>query len=126
MTDDVSESILRLTTATPNGVTGFSVLRGYARPYSGPAPITTVDSTINNISGSTGKTTIHGNEIKHSLFVFDSAFDTSMHIKFNNVTDHDWVVVDFFSLLKLVDRKSVVKGKRVSVGLVQVVSRIIK
>src|SRR3546814_13884967 len=57
MTDDVSESILRLTTATPNGVTGFSVLRGYARPYSGPAHITTVNSTIKKRNGSTGETT---------------------------------------------------------------------
>jgi hypothetical protein len=106
MTGDVDETVMRFAVAPASGSEGFTVLRGYARPYSGPAPITTVNSTINNITGSAGETTVINNAFKNTLLVIDSDFDTFITISNNTgVEATDWVNGDFFSVLQLGDGK---------------------
>lgn len=110
MFDDVNDTIMRLKTPTPNGVKGFTVLRGYARPYSGDAPITTVNNTINNITGSAGESGTLNHSAANNLLIVNSDFDTFITISVNTGDEvTDWRAGDFFSVLQAGDGKVEVK-----------------
>ncbi|QVR48642.1 tail fiber protein [Stenotrophomonas phage BUCT609] len=52
-TDDDPRSIIRFTQPMKPGWSWFTVLRGYAKPYTGPAPITTLAFPIKTYDGTT-------------------------------------------------------------------------
>lgn len=53
MGDDSSETLLHFETPVPDGAVWFTVLRGYAKPYAGPAPIVSLDIPIYDATGPT-------------------------------------------------------------------------
>lgn len=50
MGDTLADTAIRFTTAPANGVRWFTVLRGYARPYTGPQPVTSLRMPVINTS----------------------------------------------------------------------------
>lgn len=92
-----ADTLLRFATAPASGAVGWSVLRGGVLPYSGPAPITTVNSTVNSTSTST---TINNTSANNLLVVTGSA-DVTITISKNSNAATDWVTGDFFSVIQM-------------------------
>lgn len=53
MGETSADTVLRFTTAPPLGVRWFTVLRGYAKPYTGPQPLTTLRIPVLAVPGDT-------------------------------------------------------------------------
>ena len=96
--DDPDDSVLRFTTAPAGGVRGFTVLRGYARPYIGPQPVTTLALSVATLTAST---LVDGTR-QHTLLVVDSAVDVTISIRENTGDpDLDWGDGEYFSVFQL-------------------------
>ncbi len=52
-TEDPADTMIHFETPVPDGTVWFTVLRGYAKPYAGPVPITNLDIPIFDAEGST-------------------------------------------------------------------------
>lgn len=101
--DDPADSVMRFAVAPGDGVEGFTVLRGYARPYTGPTPITTVGgpvTIVNNVDG----TTID-NSYMNTIVGITSDFDVTVTIRANTGAANDWKAGEFFSVMQLGDGK---------------------
>ena len=94
-----ADTVIRMLGGAPDiGVKGFTVLRGYARPYIGDEPVTTVAPTI--ITTITGDTTI-GADFHNTLIVLNSATPVTLTIRENTGdADLDWGNGEFFSVLQ--------------------------
>lgn len=95
---DGAPPVIRFAVAPGNGVRGFTTLRGYARPWIGPSPITTVAPTI--ITNITGDTLITS-ALHNSLIVINSASLVTLTIRANTGAASDWKQGQFFSVLQL-------------------------
>jgi len=91
-------AMIRLAVPPPDGQKGFTVLRGYARPYTGPAPITTVAPTV--VTGINSNTVLDAS-YQNSLIVISSATDVTLTIKANSGVGTNWLAGQFFSVLQL-------------------------
>ncbi len=90
--------VIRFPVPPAEGIRGFTVLRGYARPWIGQTPIYTVaPNIITNITGDT----IIGAEYHNALIVISSADDVTLTIRANTGSDTDWKRGQFFSALQL-------------------------
>lgn len=74
------------------------VLRGYARPYVGPSPLTTVAPTI--INDIDGDTLIDGS-YRNTIIVITSATDVLLTIRLNTGAENDWKRGDYFSAMQM-------------------------
>lgn len=94
-----ADTVIRMLGGAPDiGVKGFTVLRGYARPYIGDEPVTTVAPTV--ITTITGDTTI-GADFHNTLIVLNSATPVTLTIRENTGdADLDWGNGEFFSVLQ--------------------------
>lgn len=72
------DTLIRFTVAPGNGVAWFTVLRGYAKPYTGPTPITTRNIPVVR-SGLTSY--FAGGESKYSLIVFSNPAAVTVTVK---------------------------------------------
>ena len=95
---DGAPPVIRFPAPPGEGVRGFTVLRGYARPWIGQPPIYTVAPDI--ITSITGDTII-GSELHNSLIVVNSADDVTLTIRANTGAESDWKAGQFFSALQL-------------------------
>ncbi|MDY4297510.1 MULTISPECIES: hypothetical protein [unclassified Xanthomonas] len=95
---DTTESILRFAVAPAAGLHGFTVLRGYARPYTGPSPITTTAPRI--ITGIEGDTIVDGS-FQNSLIIIDTSVDVVLTVRANTGAANDWRDGEYFSVLQL-------------------------
>lgn len=93
-----SPAVIRFTEPPADGIHGFTILRGYARPWIGQKPIYTVaPEIINNITGDT----ILDASFHNTLIVINSADDVTLTIRANTGGDTDWKNGQFFSALQL-------------------------
>ena len=93
------DTVIRLPVAPAEGVKGFTVLRGYARPYIGPTPIYTVAPEV--ITNITGDTTI-GGDFHNTLIVINSVDPVTITIRENTGDEElDWGNGEYFSVLQL-------------------------
>lgn len=91
-------AVIRFTEPPADGIHGFTILRGYARPWIGQKPIYTVaPEIITNITGDT----IIGAEYHNTLIVISSADDVTLTIRANTGGITDWKRGQFFSALQL-------------------------
>jgi len=98
LTDQGPENAaIRLTAAPADDIRGFAVLRGYARPYAGPSPITT---TAFNVVSLNANTVLDGS-YHNSLIVVNSGSDVTLTIRANTGSSADWQRGEFFSVLQL-------------------------
>jgi hypothetical protein len=49
----VADTVIRFAVAPAEDAIGFAVLRGFARPYTGPAPVTSLRIPVINVAGPT-------------------------------------------------------------------------
>lgn len=94
---DVDNSVLRFTAIPGSGVRGFAILRGYARPYTGPAPITTTAMRVVVFDG-TALTIDH--TYQNALIVCTDATGPVVITVRKNTGDAnlDWRGGEFFSV----------------------------
>ena len=98
---NTDDSVIRLATAPAAGVKGFTTLRGYARPFIGPEPITTVAPEIVVIDGSDPDTLLIDARSHNTLIVVNSPTPVTLTIRENTGdADLDWSKGDFFSVLQ--------------------------
>ncbi len=91
-------AVIRFPVPPAEGIRGFTVLRGYARPWIGQTPIYTVaPDIVTNITGDT----IIGAEYHNALIVISSADDVTLTIRANTGGETDWKPGQFFSALQL-------------------------
>lgn len=91
-------AVIRFAEPPADGIHGFTILRGYARPWIGQKPIYTVaPEIINNITGDT----ILDATFHNTLIVINSADDVTLTIRANTGGDTDWNGGQFFSALQL-------------------------
>ena len=76
--EDVADSVIRFTEAPPLGQTGFAVLRGWAKPYTGPSPVTDLRIPVIPFSGTAY---FAGKESEFSLVVCSSASNVQFNVK---------------------------------------------
>lgn len=88
---------VRFVTAPADGVAGWAVLRGYARPYGGEQPITTVASSVTTVTGDTTLDNSHEN----TLILVNSATDVTLTIPDNTGASTDWKDGEFFSVMQV-------------------------
>lgn len=91
---DTADSVMPFTTPLGNGVRGFAVLRGYARPYTGAEPITTTAMAIYRLAGTslTVDGTFHNTKI-----ITESDSDVTITIRANTGSAaEDWRAGEFF------------------------------
>ena len=103
---DVSQSLLRFTTAPGNGVTGFAVLRGFAALAGNGGPITTTASNIYTTTDGTTFTAADGstftvldNTFQNALIIVTSNTDVTLTIKKNTGATNDWAAGQYFSAM---------------------------
>lgn len=84
---DSSDTLLRFAAAPPNATTGWIVLRGYARPYQGDAPVTTLDIPIIDVPGPAA---LVDSTSRWSLLDCRSDLDTLLTIRQNTGSSVDW------------------------------------
>lgn len=84
---DTSDTLLRFAVAPANGTTGWVVLRGYARPYQGEAPVTTLDIPIIDVPGPAA---VVDSTSRWSLLDCHSDLDTLLTIRQNTGSAVDW------------------------------------
>jgi hypothetical protein len=96
--DGVVDPVIRLATAPANDVKGFTVLRGYARPYTGTTPITTVSGPVTIVNNPAG--TID-NTNQNTIIGVTSAVDVTVTIRANTGAANDWKAGEFFSVMQL-------------------------
>ncbi|MPS36036.1 MAG: hypothetical protein E2593_12170 [Stenotrophomonas sp.] len=90
--------VIRFPAPPAEGIRGFTVLRGYARPWIGQTPIYTVaPNIITNITGDT----ILDASFHNTLIVIGSADDVTLTIRANTGGETDWKRGQFFSTLQL-------------------------
>lgn len=97
--NSLADRVLRVSTPVAAGTAGFVVLWGYARPYVGPQPITTVAPRI--VTDITGDATL-GGDYQNTLIVINEAADVTLTLREN--TGHptlDWEDGEGFSVLQL-------------------------
>ncbi|MGX9710030.1 hypothetical protein [Stenotrophomonas maltophilia group sp. LNF259] len=94
---DGSAPAIRFATPLADGVRGFTVLRGYARPWIGEPPIYTVAPQIISV---TGNTTVDGS-MHNTLIVANSATPITITIRENTGSTSDWKGGEFFSVMQL-------------------------
>lgn len=94
-----TQRVLRFPAALPDLTEGFVVLTGYARPYIGPPPITTVAPTV--ITDISTSTTLSG-QYQNTLILINSASDITLTMRANtgHATD-DWGSGEGFSVAQL-------------------------
>lgn len=95
-----SAATMRFTVAPGDGLLGYTILRGYSKPYEGPPPIDTVapgiDTTIIN------NNTVIDRTKQNTLIVVNSS--TPITIKIRNQTGDDtkdWKNGEFFSVMQV-------------------------
>lgn len=93
---DIGYSV-RFTSPPGNAVEGWVVLRGYAVPYNGGEPITTVSPTIQ----STNTNTTVNNAFKNSILKVNSSSPVTITITLNTGDVTDWKDGDFFSIIQM-------------------------
>ncbi len=76
--DTPAESIMRFAEVYPDGQIGFAVLRGYAKPYTGPPPVTDLRIPIIPFSGTAY---FAGKETEFALVRCSNAAAVSINIK---------------------------------------------
>lgn len=91
-----ANAAIRLTAPPADGIRGFAVLRGYARPFAGPTPITT---TAFNVVSLNANTVLDGS-YHNSLIVVNSGTDVTLTIRANTGSGADWQRGEFFSVLQ--------------------------
>lgn len=95
---DTAPPVIRFPEPPAEGIRGFTVLRGYARPWIGQTPIYTVaPNIITNITGDT----ILDASFHNTLIVIGSADDVTLTIRANTGGETDWKRGQFFSTLQL-------------------------
>ena len=98
---NTDDSVIRLATAPAAGVKGFTTLRGYARPFIGPEPITTVAPEIVVIDGSDPADLLIDARRHNTMIVVNSATPVTLTIRENTGdADLDWGKGEFFSVLQ--------------------------
>lgn len=95
---DPELSMIRFTVPPPAGEKGFTVLRGYARPYNGPAPVTSL--AMNVVTGINSNTTLD-RSYQNALIVITSATDITLTIRANTGGGAPWKAGEFFSVMQL-------------------------
>ncbi|QYW01940.1 tail fiber [Stenotrophomonas phage Piffle] len=89
---------IRFLTPPKDGTIGFAVLRGYAKPYVGEPPLTTVNPGV--VSPPTPGTTVDG-KYANSLIIVSDATPVRLEIRRNTGdTEKDWKKGDFFSVVQ--------------------------
>jgi len=91
--------MFRFTTAPGDGVTGFAVLRGYAKAASGDMPITTTASTVISTDGSS-IVTVDGT-FQNNLLLITSNTDITLRIKKTTGSAGDWKSGEYFSVMQV-------------------------
>lgn len=98
---NTDDSVIRLATAPAAGVKGFTTLRGYARPFIGPEPITTVAPEVVVITGGDPEDLLIDGRRHNTLIVVNSADPVTLTIRQNTGDeDLDWSSGEFFSVLQ--------------------------
>lgn len=89
-----TDRTLRLPAALPNLVEGFVILNGYARPWTGPQPVTSLAMTVRTFAGTaeTLDTAAH-----HSLVVTTNANPVTETLRTNSGAANDWTSGQFVS-----------------------------
>lgn len=95
---DPELSMIRFAIPPAAGQKGFTVLRGYARPYNGPAPVTSL--AMNVVTGINANTTL-GPAYQNALIVITSAVDITLTIRANSGGGATWKAGEFFSVMQL-------------------------
>lgn len=93
---DFGSSIMRFAVPPPSGSQGFSTLRGYARPYTGPQPITTTAPRIIDV---VDDLTVDGS-YHNSVLRVDAPADVVITIRENTGSDADWGAGRYFFVLQ--------------------------
>ncbi|MBD3684101.1 hypothetical protein H3005_19800 [Stenotrophomonas sp. Br8] len=94
---DGSAPAIRFATPLGDGINGFTVLRGYARPWIGQPPIYTVAPRIVSV---TGNTTLAG-DMHNTLILANSAAPITITIRANTGSTADWKGGEFFSVMQV-------------------------
>lgn len=98
---NTDDSVIRLATAPAAGVKGFTTLRGYARPFIGQEPITTVAPEIVVTDGTDPADLLIDARRHNTLIVVNSATPVTLTIRENTGdADLDWSNGEFFSVLQ--------------------------
>lgn len=95
--DTATGYVVRFPVAPANGAQGWVVLRGYARPYSGVQPVTTVASTVT--VGTPAGTLDRA--FQNTIIGITSAVDVTLTIRANTGAANDWKAGEFFSVMQL-------------------------
>lgn len=88
---------LTFTSAPADGKSGWVVLRGYARPYSGQQPILTVSPKLKAVSVDTTL----DNSYQNTIIQVDSPVPVTLSIPANIGATTDWKDGDFFSVIQM-------------------------
>ncbi|TMN24494.1 hypothetical protein [Pseudoxanthomonas sp. X-1] len=92
---DPTESLLRMAVAPANGVHGFTVMRGFARPYSGDPPLTTVAPIVTTVTANT----VVDAASQNALLIVDASADVTITIRSNTGSStQDWTLGEGFSV----------------------------
>lgn len=92
-----ANAAIRLVSPPADGVRGFAVLRGYARPSTGPAPLTTTAFNVVSISSDA----VLDGSMHNALIVVNSASDVTLTIRANTGAPQDWARGEYFSVIQL-------------------------
>lgn len=95
LADDGTGAWLRFATPPADGIAGFTVLRGYARPYIGPPPITTLALKVRFLADTAA---LIDNSDQNGLVVCTSASDVALSIREGTGAPIDWKRGEFFSV----------------------------
>lgn len=99
--DDAQNSAIRFAVAPGNGVRGFAVARGYARPFIGGDFLTTVAPTVvTNVTQIVAGTPVD-NSFHNTLVVFNEAGPVTVYLRKNTGAANDWQDGQYFSAVNL-------------------------
>lgn len=92
-----ANAAIRLVSPPADGVRGFAVLRGYARPSAGPTPLTTTAFNVVSINSDA----VLDGSMHNALIVVNSAADVTLTIRANTGASQDWARGEYFSVIQL-------------------------
>ncbi|HAL23985.1 MAG TPA: hypothetical protein DCP40_14885, partial [Stenotrophomonas sp.] len=93
---DGSAPAIRFAAPLGDGINGFTVLRGYARPWIGQPPIYTVAPRVVSVTGNT----VLAGDMHNTLILANSASPITLTIRANTGSTSDWKGGEFFSVMQ--------------------------